>query len=143
MPVVVLTEEKEGDEDEDEGNRVSFQFDPRKWLVQDGVTATEVPEGVVAVAAAMKTLAEPTGVLSPRAAAEQAIARMAALGRCHEDLEWRHVALIPLFGSNGQLVDVRPGLIDFGSVRGQVAPDTALTTMMARLDEMSFEMSFE
>jgi hypothetical protein len=127
-PFVVLAE--------DRGGQVSFQFEPNKWLVQPCATAGDVPVSLLAAAAMMRTFAEQAGVLTPRAAAEQAIARMAALGRCHDDLAWRHVALVPVFDAGERLCGVRPGLIDFGRVRAQVTPTAAQAEMKAQLDKI-------
>jgi hypothetical protein len=64
-----------------------------------------------------------------------AIKRIVDKGFIHNDVEWRHVGLLPVFGPDGKLVDLAPILIDVGDVRAvkEEEKKTAMTTMMNRL----------
>ena len=47
----------------------------------------------------------------------------------HDDLAWRHIALLPVFNA-GEVVKLRPVLIDFDRVTVGVAPAAARQAML-------------
>ncbi len=64
-----------------------------------------------------------------------AIERVAASGCCHEDIDWRHVALCPYIDVEGEM-GLEPILIDLVHVQTTMDSDDALENMTSRLREM-------
>lgn len=125
---------------------VVFSFDIHKWGSQDGATAGAVPHNMVAQTQRIRQLAAEKGLLDVRTAAEQAIRRFAEANVVHEDLAWRHVALLPVFNLAGtEVVDVLPVLLDLERRRTKtsVLSRTALTLMLGRLATLSEGKEFE
>jgi hypothetical protein len=53
----------------------------------------------------------------------------------HDDLEWRHVALLPQVSDNGEdIVGMKPVLIDLSSVKKVDSQDVAREEMQTRVD---------
>lgn len=96
---------------DDHLHRVYFSFDAARWGLQDKVEPGYIPAMLMEMAAAVKVMAAALNLLDPRELALQAVARSAAQGLLHEDLQWWHIALIPQFNEHGELVDLLPGLI--------------------------------
>jgi len=67
-----------------------------------------------------------------------AIEDLAQSGYLHEDIAWRHVALLPIFQSN-QLVSLRPIFIDLTSVRRVESHENAKDLMLTQLKEICGE----
>jgi hypothetical protein len=135
VPFVVLADVTEG--------RVTFCFDPQRWLLQDNVAAGAVPERMLTVATRLRELATAAGLLNAEVAARSAIARMAARGLRHKDLKWQHVALIPRFDDGGALVGVSAGVVDLESVEEGVEPAAASAAMLTKLGRMVRGKTFE
>lgn len=64
-----------------------------------------------------------------------AIENVAARRCIHEDIDWRHVALLPNIQENGQ-IGLEPILIDLVRVETNIPHETALDVMTGRLREM-------
>jgi hypothetical protein len=112
--------------------RVWFDLDLSRWIVQRGAVAQPLPPSLAQFQAQLKHL----GVgLDPRDIARQAIDRMAQLGLQHDDLAWRHIALMPVV-QEGKVTALKPALIDFGEVTDNVDPAAARAVMHAKLQEM-------
>lgn len=71
----------------------------------------------------------------PETVARGAIARVTSLGYVHDDLEWRHVALMPSF-VDGELEELRPVLIDLSSIRAVNEGEDAADYMENKLQEL-------
>lgn len=72
--------------------------------------------------------------------AENAIKHLASFGLVHEDLEWRHVALMPVFNSSVEIVEMKPALIDLSSLRPAKEDEDPEAFMLTRLETMKAEL---
>jgi hypothetical protein len=122
--------------------RVWFDFDISQWVTQPGVAAQALPSRLSTFQEQIRALG---AGLDPRTVAELAIQRTAAKRVQHDDLAWRHVALLPVFepGSSEKVVELRPVLIDFGRVTTDVEVAVATEVMMAKFREMVEECAWE
>jgi hypothetical protein len=118
-------------------NVVFFDFDLNKWFLQDNVIAGELPESMRLLSLQMDEMAIRLGYKDARLVAASACEKAATQMVMHSDLEWRHVALLPVFDSDGIFSDLNPILIDFDHVEDPIDYVTALTTMQQRLKELS------
>ena len=70
--------------------------------------------------------------LTPEEVAIMAIKELAKSQFLHEDIEWRHVGLLPII-ENDIIVDLKPVLIDLYSVVSCVDEEFAIKTMSEKL----------
>ena len=67
---------------------------------------------------------------TPTEALQNAVKTVADCGYIHNDLEWRHVALLPLLDEDGgSVIGMKPVLIDLASVTESKTPVEAATAM--------------
>jgi hypothetical protein len=121
---------------------VWFDFDVSQWVTQPGVVAQALPSRLSTFQEQIRALG---AGLDPGTVAELAIQRTAAKRVQHDDLAWRHVALLPVFepGSSEKVVALRPVLIDFGRVTTDVEVAVATEVMMAKFRDMVEECAWE
>lgn len=81
-----------------------------------------------------------SGCLDVVTVAENAIKHLASFGLVHEDLEWRHVALMPVFNSSVEIVEMKPALIDLSSLRPAKEDEDPEAFMLTRLETMKAEL---
>jgi hypothetical protein len=121
---------------------VWFDFDISHWVTQEGVVAQALPPRLSIFQEQIQVLG---AALDPRTVAELAIHRTAAKRVQHDDLAWRHVALLPVLApdSSHKVVELRPVLIDFGRVTTDVKVAVATAVMMDKLNEMMEECAWD
>jgi len=124
MPFVVLAREVDG--------IVAFNTDFYAWSAEDNTTAGPVPVKILRELSRTAALITAQG-WNPQTAAVAAATRIAQRGILHQDLEWRHVGMLPIFDGQGNVVDVRPVFVDFDQCQTGVEPGLALRTMQERL----------
>lgn len=112
--------------------RVGFDLDISHWIVQHGALPQSLPPMLAEFQDQVRRLGAD---LDPREIARQAIVRMAELGLQHDDLAWRHIALLPVFHEGG-VTALKPALIDFGRVTSGVEPAQARHVMFGKLAEL-------
>jgi hypothetical protein len=117
----------------------TFKFDLRNWCAVNDVTVGSLPDN-------LRQLSEDMQAMAPlykevREVAIQAVERAALQRVVHEDLEFRHIALLPILGGDRRLQSVVPVLIDFGRVRTVATVVEAREIMLARLRELLGEDS--
>lgn len=93
--------------------------------------------------------ADLTGLASawtPFTTLKAAVHDMASKGYSHDDIEWRHVALLPCYTDNA-LTSMRPIFIDLERVTKHASPQAAMTAMKANISHLLIEarsdISFE
>ena len=119
--------------------RVSFDLDISHWTLQNGAEAQTLPSQLAAFQEQVQRLG---AGLDARTVAARAIERTAAQGVKHDDLAWRHIALLPVFAA-GDVVELRPVLIDFGNVTLGVEPTVAEQVVKEKLRLMTEECVWE
>jgi hypothetical protein len=129
--VIPLRENPEGE--------FTFKFDLRKWCAVNDVTVGSLPDN-------LRQLSEDMQAMAPlykevREVAIQAVERAALQRVVHEDLEFRHIALLPVLGGDCRLQSLVPVLIDFGRVRTVATVAEAREIMLVRLRELLGEDS--
>eukprot|EP01032_Pedospumella_encystans_P013730 gene13730-15793_t len=134
MPYVVLAREING--------VVSFNTDFHTWAADDNSTAGPVPSKIFAELSQTAELITALG-WNPLRAATTAAARFAQRGILHQDLEWRHIGMLPIFDKQGNVVDVRPVFVDFDLCQTGVEEGLALQTMQARLAFLAQDVEFQ
>ena len=72
---------------------------------------------------------------TPESALKAAIQTMASKGFLHPDIEWRHVALLPVFDAEDCMIALVPILIDLEGVK-QINTEVAYHEMMLRVEEL-------
>jgi hypothetical protein len=123
---------------------VKFSYDAHSWTAEGEAARCSVPTRLTQEIATVQQQVAERGLSNVRTAAALAIERLAAHGVQHNDLEWRHVAILPVY-EGGVIVDVLPVLTDFERSRSAVGVATAVAraAMMARLEAMSLQVVFE
>jgi hypothetical protein len=117
----------------------TFKFDLRNWCAVNDVIVGSLPDN-------LRQLSEDMQAMAPlykevREVAIQAVERAALQRVVHEDLEFRHIALLPVLGGDGRLQSLVPVLIDFGRVRTVATVVEAGEIMLVRLRELLGEDS--
>ena len=76
--------------------------------------------------------------MTPRKIAQKAIENLAEKRLVHRDIEWRHIALLPVIDEENQVITkLLPIFIDLTSVTEVETVEMAREEMMQRLEEMS------
>jgi hypothetical protein len=91
---------------------VRFSYGAHSWATEGDAAIGVVPTRLTQETATVQQKVAERGLSNVRTAAALAVERCAAYGVQHNDLEWRHVAILPLY-EGGVIVDVLPVLIDF------------------------------
>jgi hypothetical protein len=130
IPFVFLCVENE--------NQLSFDFDLSSWGKPDGSSFTN-DERFRDCEAKIKSFVETTDT-SVGGALISAIESLASRCFVHHDLEWRHVALLPVF-HEGTLVAMKPILIDLSSVEIVGSAEEAREQMRARKEELLAQLN--
>lgn len=130
MPYVFHVQEKE--------KELSFNFDIRSWSLDSSTreTSTLYDTQFEYIRDRLEELA--LG-LSPQIVAINAITDFAMAGYQHDDLYWRHVALLPHFdNSTGDIISLQCILIDLSNVsnisENNITEQEAIMNMLAQLD---------
>jgi hypothetical protein len=113
-----------------------FDFNLERWCADDNVILGDFPACLRQLSEAMQSLASPFADV--HSVAVRAIELAAAACVVHDDLEWRHIALLPVI-IDGDLQTFKPILIDFGRVRTVEMAGEARAIMLERLEEMMEE----
>lgn len=123
--------------------RVMFDFDLTKWFHQDTVVAGELPEPMRLLSNNMQEIVREMNLTDPRIVMKQAIESAANHKVEHADLEWRHVALMPVFNRDKQTLEsLRPVFIDFGSIKKHITVQDARDAMLEKMQSISAGCEF-
>lgn len=87
---------------------IFFEFDLRKW----GFFSQFDPESDSVFLLISQTIEELALDLTPKIVAENAINTLIEANLQHDDVEWRHVALLPKFDNEKQIIGLQSILID-------------------------------
>lgn len=112
----------------------TFVFDLRHWCLEDNVVVGHFPALLHQLSAEMEVKAREYSDV--REVAVAAIEKAALRRVVHDDLAWRHIALMPVVDRDGRLLRVEPVLIDFGRTRTVDTVQEARGAMLAALQEM-------
>ena len=134
MPYVVLAREING--------IVSFNTDLHNRVAENASNAGPVPTRILRELTQTADLIKAQG-WSPQRAATAAAARFAQRGILQQDLEWRHIGMLPIFDVHGDVVDVRPVFFYFDRCQTGVEEGLALQTMQARLTFLAQDVEFQ
>lgn len=117
----------------DAQRRVSFASDLARWCCQDGGLPGALPECLEELNQQIRSAfaAWPDA----RVVAYQALQKLANKRIVHTDIEWRHVALLPVF-SNGVVVRLEPVTIDFAEYHVVDSAAAAMEIMMPKLEKL-------
>jgi hypothetical protein len=82
----------------------------------------------------IKEFIRATGDISVQDTLDEAVDEFTRKCYYHDDLEWRHVALLPQVSTNGEeIVGMKPVLIDLASVKRVETQEIAMTEMQSRV----------
>jgi hypothetical protein len=118
-------------------NQLSFDFDLSSWGKPEGSSFTN--DGRFRDCEAKIESFVKTTDTSVGGALTSAIESLASRCFVHHDLEWRHVALLPVF-NEGPLV-MKPILIDLSSVKRVESAEEAREQMRAREEELLAQLN--
>lgn len=113
--------------------KVTFNFQLSAWFSQAGAAPGALPAHLQALSDTIQQLG---AALDPREVARAAIEKAALRRVVHEDLEWRHIALMPVFDKHGALDKLEPVLIDFGMVSTLNCADECREAMIIYLNSL-------
>lgn len=117
-------------------SEVSFLFDLHLWGCEGKVDFENHPV-LTYWSGLFQTFYNNMGK-TPKMIAQEAIEHLAKERLVHRDLEWRHVALLPVIDKDNQTVtDMVPIFIDLTTVMKVETEQIALDEMMQRLEEIS------
>lgn len=111
-----------------------FNCDLLSWMFPPGAVSEDLPESLTSLQNRIMVAAEQweNRVVD---AARQAIKDLAKHKIVHDDLQWRHFALMPRF-NKGEFCDLVPIMIDFSYSHRVESELEASTTMMTQLDAL-------
>jgi len=110
--------------------KIYIPLDLKLWSVQDKAIPGKLP----------KTLRKINKQLLKyklnklREIAEDAIEKCARMKYIHDDLEFRHISVCPIFDDDEKLIKLEPMFIDFGMMKEASSYSKAKKKMMKRLD---------
>ena len=91
----------------------------------------------------IKKYAEEKELIDVLKVANIAINKCADAGWIHKDIEWRHIALMPVFDENSKIINLLPILIDYEKSEAEIDREKALETMKTRLDNIAADCIFK
>lgn len=99
---------------EDKDGSMQFNFDLTFWTRESPATPGDANLLIEEQHQYLSNL-DPTN-FDCAGIAQQAVEYLTSQGFVHDDLEWRHVAVMPIF-ENGRIIDLKPILLDLTSAR--------------------------
>lgn len=124
--------------------KVCFLFDIKQWSYEHNNKIEEdFPSKLAEIQGQIKMLAEEKTLTNVLRVADMAITKCANAGYIHKDIEWRHIALMPVFDEDSKITDLSPILIDYEMSEKEDDTDKAFETMKNRLDEIAKGCTFE
>lgn len=118
-----------------------FNFNLDYWCFQDKNIKSEIPNKLKQFEFQLKELNEQNNYKVDEVA-KIAILNTAFNKYIHDDLELRHIALLPVFDVKNNLVDLKPILIDFGMMSKVKTMKEAEITMLNKFEEISQDIIF-
>ena len=117
----------------DAARKVTIETDLSRWCYQPGGAPGDQPPSLHVI---NEQIREATSMWSDaRAVARQALQRVANACIVHEDIEWRHFALLPVFSEN-DVIRMEPIMIDYADYLVVDNPATAMQIMTPKLDKL-------
>lgn len=117
--------------------KVFFRFDIRQWSYIHNNIFADFPSKLAKIQDDIKKFAEEKELIDVFKVANIAIKKCADAGWIHKDIEWRHIALMPVFDENSKIINLLPILIDYEKSEEEVDKEKALGTMKTRLDTIA------
>lgn len=118
-----------------------FNFNLDYWCFQDKNINSEIPNKLKQFELQLKEL-NTQNHYKVDEVAKIAIANAAFNKYIHDDLEFRHIALLPIFDNKDNLIDLRPILIDFGIMSKVQTMKEAEIKMLNEFEEISQDVIF-
>jgi len=127
-----------------DNKKVCFLFDIKQWSYEyNNAVDEDFPSKLAEIQGQIKMLAEEKTLTNVLRVADMAIKKCANAGYIHKDIEWRHIALMPVFDEDSKITDLSPILIDYEMSEKEDDTDKAFETMKNRLDEIAKGCTFE
>ena len=119
---------------------IFFKFDIAAWCKEGDFVDAEDSTMLNDFTSSITRIYEAKG-WNPMDVANIAIEDLAKKGMVHDDLEWRHVALMPVLKGD-KCVDLKPIFIDLVRMSAGYTYDEALSKMQKQLQEISIGCNF-
>lgn len=119
---------------------ISFNFDIASWCKEGDFVDTEDSDMLNDLTSSITQIFKAKG-WNPMDVANIAIEDLAKKGMVHDDLEWRHVALMPVLQGD-KCVDLKPIFIDLVRMSAGYTFDEALRKMQKQLQNISIGCNF-
>ena len=117
----------------DAASRVTFETDLSCWCYQPGGVPGDLPPSLQVINVQIREAS--TMWSDARAVARQALQRVANACIVHNDIEWRHFALLPVFSEN-DVIRMEPVMIDYADHIVTDNPETAMRIMAPKLEKL-------
>ena len=111
---------------------VFLQTDLRKIFTYEGAISAELPSSLNKFTCYIDKYTNDIDIIN---IAEKAIKKFSKKGYLHTDLKWDHIGLLPVLGTKGNIIKMKPVLIDLQYVE-ECNPKEAKRIMLERLERM-------